>query len=233
MQNIHPDQTYAHYIGAALLTSILVGILLAVFLVSGIDINMTANILETAENMQTAEMRLRAKAYFGLVTFALEALVAVTFFTLLRYKGPILAGWSLALSLAASIMMMFGAIYTMNAALIVSNSAFIDMATADQRLLLTGLQATSSYTAFHLALILASVANAGFFYLFLTSRLIPKPIALGGLLASLFVAISISLRDFIPVLDHNTVTTAFMLFNLIALVSLGLYLLIKGVRSPS
>lgn len=233
MQNTNTDLTFAHYTGAALLTSILVGLLMAVFLLSGIDVNMTADILATAENMQTAEMRLRAKAYFGLLTFALEAFIAIGFFCLLRKYGLILSGWSLALSLSASIIVMFGSVFAMNAALIISDSAFVDMASADQRLLLTGLQATSSYTSFHLALILASVANAGFFYLFFTSRLVPKVIAAGGLLASLFVALSIALRDFIPVLAHNSVTTAFMLFNLIALLSLGFYLLIKGVRSPA
>jgi len=118
----------------------------------------------------------------------------------------------------------------MNAALIASNDAFKGLADESGRLMLSGLQATSDYTSFHLSLVLSSAAMAGFFYLFLKSGFIPKLIAGWGVFASLFVVVTIVARDFIPVLGHNSITAAFMLCNLIAMVATGLYLGIKGVR---
>jgi hypothetical protein len=73
---------------------------------------------------------------------------------------------------------------------------------------------------------------AGFFWLFFKSRQIPAVIAGWGVFASLFVAGSIVLRDFIPALGHSSVTMAFMLSNLVALFSTSIYLAARGVRSP-
>ena len=98
-------------------------------------------------------------------------------------------------------------------------------------MMLTGLQATFDYTSFHLSLVLASAANAAFFWLFWRSEMIPRLISGWGVFASLFVASAIVIRDFIPIVGHFGVTASFMLSNLIALVATGLYLLIKGVRA--
>ena len=220
------------YAGLALLGSIIVGILAAVFISQNIDINMSGDVVATAENMLEEEVRLRAKAYIALFTFGLEAIVSVGFFMLLRKFGPLLAGWSLLVSLSASVLMLLGAVFAMNAAEFASDPAYMILTNDAQRLMLTGLQATSDYTSFHLGLIISSAANVGFFYLFLKSGLIPKLIAAWGVFASSFVVTMIIARDFIPMLGHNTVTTAFILSNLIALVATGLYLSIKGVRAP-
>lgn len=223
-------QGVARCVGWALLATIGFGILGAVFIAQGIDINMSADIAATAENMLAAETRLRAKAYMGVFLFGLGALVSVGFYLLLRNTGPLLAGWSLFVSLAASILILLGAVFAMNAAQIAGNAAYTTLTDASGRLMLTRLQATSDYTSFHLGLVLSSAANAGFFYLLLKSGLIPKIIAGWGLFASLFVVVMIVGRDFIPALGHNGLTAVFIVANLIALVSTGLYLSIKGVR---
>lgn len=223
------SQHFARYAGAALLGTIIVGILSASFIAHGIDVNMTADVAGTAENMLGAEIRLRAKAYMGLLVFGLEALFALALFYILRSYGWLLASMSLVLSLSASILVMLGSVFAMNAAEIASHAAYVDLA-EEKRLMLAGLEATSDYTSFHLALVVSTVSNLGFFWLFLSSNLIPKLISGWGVFASLFVAGAIVARDFIPALGHDMVTMAFMLCNLIALVALGLYLLIKGIR---
>ena len=76
----------------------------------------------------------------------------------------------------------------------------------------------------------APAGKAGFFYLFVKSRLIPTVIAAWGVFASLFVVIVIVARDFLPALGHGGVTLAFMVSNLVALLATGLYLAIRGVR---
>lgn len=96
------SQRWAQYAGWALLGTIIIGIFAAFFISQGIDINMSADVAATAENMLDAELRLRAKAYIALLIFSLEAVVSVGFFMLLRKFGPLLAAWSLFVSLSAS-----------------------------------------------------------------------------------------------------------------------------------
>ena len=180
--------------------------------------------------MLGAEKRLEAKAYYGLLLFGLSVVINLGLFLMLRRFGPLLAGWSLFVGLAASILALLGSVFAMNAAQIAGNTAYTTLTNEDGRLLLAGLQASSDYTSFHLSLILSSVANAGFFWLLWRSGLIPKLISGFGVFASLFVAITIVARDFIPSLGANPVTMAFMLCNLVAMVSLALYFVIKGVR---
>lgn len=224
-------QSLARTVGWSLLATVIIGVITALYVVPGIDINLSADVAATAENMLGAEERLRASAYISGLIFALEVLIGIGLFLLLRGSGQLLAGWSLFMSLAASILMMFGAVFTLNAAEIAGDPAYTAMA-EDSRLMLMGLQATSDYTSFHFGLVLSTIAKAGFFTLFLKSGMIPKIIAGWGLFASLFVASAIVGRDFIPMLGHNYVTMAFMLSNLIAIVSTALYLGIRGVRAP-
>jgi hypothetical protein len=202
----------------------------AFLVVQGIDINLSSDIKVTSENMLDAEQRLKAKAYIALFSFALDAFISIGLFVLLRKFGQLMAAWSLFVSIVASTSIVLGAMFAMNAAVISSNAAYDVISNDAQRLLLISLQVTSDYTSFHLGLILATAAKAGFFYLFFRSALIPKIISGWGVFASLFVVITIVARDFIPMLGSNTVTAAFMISNLLALVSTGLYLGIKGVR---
>jgi Domain of unknown function (DUF4386) len=221
----------ARIVGLSLLATILVGMLSALTVGQGIDINLSADVVATARNMLEAEAALRAKSYIALLVFALEVVIGAGLFLLLRKSGPLLAAWSLIIGLGAALLVLMGAVFNLNAAEIAGNVAYTELADEKQRLLLMGLQATSDYTSFHLGLILTSVGNAGFAYLFLRSGLIPKLIAGWGVFAFSFVAIAIVARDFIPIIGHSAVTLSFMASNLIALVALGLYLAIKGVRS--
>jgi len=221
----------ARRVGLAWLATLLVGIMAAVLLGQGIDINLSADVEAVAVAMLDAETRLRALAYVALLIFALDLLVSLGLFLLLKSVGPLLAAWSLAARITAGLLSALGAVFLMNSAEIASRPAYTVLADSADRLLLNGLQATSNYTSFHLSIVLSSAALAGFFWLFLKSGQIPKLIAGWGLFASLFVASTIVLRDFIPAMGHITVTLAFMLSNLIALFSTSIYLAAKGVRT--
>jgi hypothetical protein len=217
--------------GLAWLATLLVGIMATVLLGQGIDINLSADVEAVAVAMLEAETRLRALAYVALLIFALDLLVSLGLFLLLRSAGPLLAAWSLAARIMAGLLSVLGAVFLMNSAEIASRPAYTVLADSADRLLINGLQATSSYTSFHLSLVLSAAALAGFFWLFLKSGQIPKLIAVWGLFASLFVASTIVLRDFIPAMGHVTITVAFMLSNLIALFSTSIYMAAKGVRA--
>lgn len=228
-ENMNP-KPLARWVGGAMLVSIGIGITGAIIVANGININLTADVTATAENMLKAKTRLEGKAYLALLTFGLEVLISLGLYMLLRAHGQLLAGWCLLTGLGASVLSLLGAMFAMNAAQIAGNAAYATLTDADGRLLLAGLQATSEYTSFHLSLVLSSVSMAGFFALLLRSGLIPKILAGFGTFASLFVAVTIVTRDFIPALGHGNITTAFMVCNLLALVSTALYLVIKGVR---
>lgn len=224
------ERGLARGVGLAWLATLIIGILGAVFLSQGIDINLSANVEAVAVAMLDAELRLRALAYVSLLIFALDLIVTLGLFRLLRSSGWLLAAWSLTARLIAGLLSLLGAVFLMNSAEIASRPAYTVIADSADRLLLNALQATSNYTSFHLSLVLSSTALAGFYWLFLRSGRIPRPIAVWGLCASLFVAGAIVLRDFIPALGHSTVTLAFMLSNLIALFSTSIYLATRGVR---
>ncbi len=231
IQTDQDPQTLARIVGLSLLAPIVVGLAAIPLLAPGIDLNLSADVIATAQNMLEAETSLRAKAYLALLTFAFEVVFALGLFLLLRPTQQLLAAWSMIVSLGGALLVLLGAVFHMNAAQIAGNAAYSAMASEEQRLLLTGLQATSDYTSFHLAIVLSSVSKAGFFYLFWRSQLIPRLISGWGVFASLFVASAIVIRDFAPVVGHFGVTASFMLSNLVALVALGLYLAIKGVRT--
>lgn len=222
----------ARIVGASLLASIAIGIVASMTVSSGIDINLSADVELTARNMLEAEARLRGKAYVAALGFALEALVFVGFFLLLRDTGRLLATWSLVFTIAGAMTGLAGAVFMLNAAEIAGDRAYAAIATAADRLLLTGVQATSAYTSFHLGLVISTAGKAGFFYLFARSRLIPMVIAAWGVFASSFVVFVIVARDFVPALGNTALTLAFMVSNLVALLATGLYLAIRGVRLP-
>ncbi len=233
MNDLEPIESVAlaRRIGLAWLATLLVGIIGTVLLGQGIDINLSADVEAVAVAMLDAETRLRALAYVALLIFALDLLVSLGLFLLLKSAGPLLAAWSLTARIMAGLLSVLGAVFLMNSAEIASRPAYTVLADSADRLLLNGLQATSNYTSFHLSIVLSSAALAGFFWLFLRSGRVPKLIAGWGLFASLFVASTIVLRDFIPALGHITITMAFMLSNLIALFSTSIYLAAKGVRA--
>ncbi len=223
--------TLSRLVGAAWLATFAIGVAAALTIAQGIDINLSADVMAVASNMLGAELFLRANAYLAMLIFCIEVFIYIGLFHLLREYKPLLSQWSLLLGLGASIVALMGAVYTMNAAQIAGNAAYLELANADQRLLLTGLQATADYTSFHLSLVLASIAHAGFFYAFLRSNGLPTLLAGWGLFANLFVASTIVLRDFIPALGSDSITIAFMLSNVIAILGTGVYLSVWGIKT--
>ncbi|MEO1421384.1 MAG: DUF4386 domain-containing protein, partial [Pseudomonadota bacterium] len=67
----------ARVAGAALLLSIVVGVVTVIFVTAGIDINLSADVEAVAINMLDAEQRLRAKAYLAILTFLLEVTFSI------------------------------------------------------------------------------------------------------------------------------------------------------------
>ncbi|MEO1037609.1 MAG: DUF4386 domain-containing protein [Pseudomonadota bacterium] len=220
----------ARIAGSAMLAMFLVGIAFTVMLAPGIDINLSADIEAVAKNMLAAEQAVRAKGYFSIFGFAMEAVFVIGLYLLVLPAGRLLAMWSLTMSLAAAVLSLLGAVFDLNVALFASSSAFQTLADESQRLLLAGTQVTSDYTSFHLGIVMGSLGKLGYFWLLLRSGMFPAILAGWGVFASMFVAFTIVARDFVPALGNDGITIAFMVSNMIAIVASALYLVIKGVR---
>lgn len=162
--------------------------------------------------------------------FMLATFTSVDLFLVLRRSGLVLATWSFLIAMSANALALLGAVYAINAALIAGNGAFDIIGDGAQRLMLTSLQVTSDFTSFHLSLVLSSAAYADTFIWFWRSTFITRLISGWGIFASLLVVVAVVGRDFIPLLSPEMITAAFMMPNLVALLALGLYLGILGVK---
>lgn len=218
-------QLTARLAGLSLLSILVLGIVGAMTIAPGIDVNLTGDIAATSINMGDAGDRLLALGWLRSAIFALELLFYVALWLVSRESAPLLAGWSATMGIASAVIGLLGAVIAMNAELIASNAAF----GSDARDSLLALQATLDHTSFHLALVLGSLAKAGIFAIFLTAALTPRLLAGFGLIASLFVVVAVVGRDFIPVLGNDIVTAAFLVGNLLSLLALGVWLALKGV----
>ena len=74
-------------------------------------------------------------AYAALLVFALDLLVSIGLFLLLRSAGPLLAAWSLAGRITAGLLSVLGAVFLMNSAEIASRPAYSTLADNADRLL--------------------------------------------------------------------------------------------------
>lgn len=227
-QRMHGKQV-ARLTGAALLGLIGLGVLAGILVSGDININMSLDAARIIDNMATAEGRVYGKAWIAAGSGLVSLLIAVGLYTQLRGHGPVVALWSLLVAATGTIFALQSGLETLKIATVLSSDSMAAVPAEALRSLQVAFLA-GDYAAFHLSLVINSVAMAGFFWLFIRSRAIPAPIALWGLFASCFVTFTIVARDFIPVLGHSAITISFILSNLIAQLALGLYLLVRGVR---
>lgn len=227
------DRT-ARMTGWALLAQTATGMLAAVTIAKGIDINLSGDVQATASSMLEREADGRLRGHLAVLSYTLAAFSAVGQFLIIGRQYLVLTAWALALALGAASLSLFGGVVAMNGAELASNAGIRELTLQDERIAFAAIQAITNYTSFHMALALGSLANTAFFAAFLKSGRIPMPIAAWGLFASAFVAAAVVLRDFVPALANDGVTAAFLGSNLIALIATGVYLAAKGVRmTPS
>jgi hypothetical protein len=226
-QTLIDMQAGARLTGVGFLALIAVGALSVFIPGAALDVNLSGNVSGAAEAMLANEPAARLRAYLGLLTFAVDALVCAGLALLLFRAAPLIASWSLLVAFGAAVLGLFGPITALNVAEFASAG---DGAATGEFALSSRVQLTTEYTSFHLALVLSSVAKAGFFVAFIRGNLIPLWIASWGVFASVFVAAAIVGRDFIPALGADIITNAFLLCNLVAMVLVGGYLLLRGVK---
>ncbi|QYJ06292.1 DUF4386 family protein [Qipengyuania flava] len=215
----------SRWTGAALLAGVVLGIVNAVSVSPGIDINLSGDFRATAEAMLQSPDRLQARGWMLMAIFACQAASLSGFYLLTRNRSPLPAIWALLAGLVAAKFSLSASVNAFAAGKLASGVLAPDSASAH-----AVMETVANHSSFHLALVLSSLASAVFYGVFLRFRLLPPLLAGFGLFASLFVSATIVGRDFVAVLGHDAFTAAIMGANLIAIVATGLYLIVKGVR---
>lgn len=219
----------ARLTGTAILLVIALGIASAILVSGDININLNVDASQIIDNMSAAGARLYGKAWITVGLGLVDLLIAGGLFLLLRDHGRLLALWSLVVALAGGVFVLQVGLENLKIAVLLNSEGMAAASPEALRALGVGFL-TGDYAAFHLGLVVNTLAKAGFFVLFIRSRTIPPLISWWGLFASLFVATAIVGRDFIPALGHAAITTSFLVSNLVAHLALGIYLAVRGLR---
>ena len=215
----------SRWTGAALLAGVVLGILNALNVSPGIDINLSGDFRATAEAMLQSPDRLQARGWMLMAIFACQAASLSGFYLLTRERSPFPALWALLAGLVAATFSLSASVNAFAAAKLASGVLPIEGAQAH-----AVMETVANHSSFHLALVLSSLAGAVFYGVFLRFRLLPPILAGFGLFASLFVAAVIVGRDFVSALGQDAFAAAIMGANLIAIVATGFYLIVKGVQ---
>lgn len=215
----------SRWTGAALLAGVVLGIVNAVGVSPGIDINLSGNFHATAEAMLESPQRLKARGWLLMAIFACQAASLSGFYLLTRKRSALPALCAMLAGLVAATFSLSASVNAFAAAKLAEGALPSDGAITH-----AVMEAVSNHSSFHLALVLSSLASAVFYGIFLGYRLLPRALAGLGLFASLFVATAIVGRDFAAALGQDAVTAAFMGANLIAIVATSLYLLVRGIK---
>lgn len=216
----------ARVTGLAILGTIVLGLLSAWIGSDGTDPNQTGDIVAAAQAFGEQEGSLRARAWLGVPGTLLSLISAAGLYLLTRAVQPMLALAALLASATAATIGAIGVTSALVAAILVDRQGGGADPGALQAL------AALDYAAFHLALVLGALGSLAYFSLLYRAKLVAQIIAVLGIAASAAVAVIVGVRDFVPVLGHDTLTIAMLAANFLATVSLGFYLALKGARAP-
>lgn len=226
-----PAHGVARATGAALLLIIVFGIIGSVFVADGININLNPDTRETLDQMRTAVDRVYGRVHITTAIAILELLVAAGLYLLVRDHAPLVGLLSLLTSVLAVTMSLVAIAGTLAIANTLASDSLGNTLNATQLEPILAAFTITEYSAFHLGVVLNATGKAGFFWLLARFRLIASPIAWWGFAASVYVVSMMVGRDFIDALGSGAITLSFMLGNLIALLALGVYLSLRGVRA--
>ncbi|MFN2100440.1 DUF4386 family protein [Altererythrobacter sp. MF3-039] len=221
-------KTVGRWTGLAILASLLIGIINAMIVSAGIDVNLSGDIGGTAAAMSDAGQRLEGRGWILMILFLLEVVAIAGLYLMVRDTRRLAATSALLLGAGAALIGLVGALSAFNIAALLANGG-----EASRISTLIAREVAADYSSFHLSLVIASIAKACIYWIFVLNRRLPRLISGFGLFASGLVAVAIVARDFIPFLGSDAVTTAFMASNFVAIVATGLYMAIRGVAPSS
>lgn len=187
------------------------------------------NVGETASNIANSEGFFRTAIVSDLSSFAAIVVLAVSLYLVVKPVNPYLGLIALCWWLGQAFIL---GMTTLNSFLIlsmVSGAGYLAAFDPGQLHALVGLFVRAHYAGYDIALVFFSLGSSAFAYLLFKARLVPRLLALFGVLASLlFLTGTVTLF----LLPETSPLIRQMINPLIATYELliGLWLLIKGVR---
>lgn len=188
-----------------------------------------ANVGETASNIADSEGFFRTAIVSDLSSFAGIVVLAVSLYLVVKPVNPYLAAIALCWWLGQAFILGMTTLNSFIILSLVSGAGYLAAFDAGQLHALVGLFVRAHYAGYDIGLIFFSLGSSAFAYLLFKARMVPRILALFGLLASLlFLASTVTLLllpEASP-LVRQVINPPIALYELL----IGLWLLIKGAR---
>lgn len=183
---------------------------------------------QTAHNIVGSETLFRVGIASDLVAFACDVVLAAAFYILLKPVGRGLALTGSFFRLADSAILGVMTITSFIALRLLSGAEYLRVFPADQLQALARLVLGAHEAGYLIGLIFFSLGSTCTSYLLAKGRLIPKPLALLGVIASLLLLVTLLLQIIFPRVADALGIVAYLPILVFELAT-GLWLSIKGV----
>lgn len=188
-----------------------------------------ANVGETASNIANSEGFFRTAIVSDLSSFAGIVVLAVSLYLVVKPVNPYLALIALCWWLGQAFILGMTTLNSFIILSLVSGAGYLAAFDAGQLHALVGLFVRGHYAGYDIGLIFFSLGSSAFAYLLFKARLVPRPLVLFGLLASLLFltgTVTLFLLPEVSPLVRQVINPPIALYELL----IGLWLLIKGAR---
>jgi hypothetical protein len=222
------QRRWARVVGFSYVFALLPAIF-AEFYVSG-RLFVSDNAVATAQNIIAHERLFRLGIASNLLVFAADVLLVTALYVVLERVNRRLALLAVFFRLIETTILIVAVLNDFDVLRLLSGASYLTTINSDQLAGLARVSIGAHTSAYGIALILFGFGSPVFCYLWLKSGYIPKPLAVWGLLASVWIGICSFIFVVFPDL-RQVITVGYyggpiFLFEL----TIGLWLLIKGVR---
>ncbi|MDZ8119502.1 DUF4386 domain-containing protein [Pontiella agarivorans] len=217
----------------------LAGLLYLVIIVCGIfaEAGVRMRLIEfgdptlTAANIRASDMLFRAGFAADTIMLFCDVAIAILFYTLLKSTGKTLALTATAFRLVQAAILGAGLLHCLGALLLLDESGYGSLFAEQQSQALALLLLDLHGHGYDLGLLFFAVSNFILGYLLIKSRLFPAFLGYGLQAAAAVYLVGGYIRFLLP--DFLPFVQVFYVIPLIAELSFGLWLFIRGVGTPS
>jgi Domain of unknown function (DUF4386) len=187
----------------------------------------------TAANIISSENLFRLGLAADLLTFALDVIIVVGTYLILRPVNRSLAIFGLAWRLVETAVVAVMALNTFQILTLLSDSAYVRALPADYLHSMVGMAIDAHNAGYNVGFLFFGLGSGAFCLAWYQSRYIPRALAAWGILGSLLAAASTFVYTLSPALTRIVEPRCFVPIGTFELI-LGFWLLLKGLpRAPS
>jgi hypothetical protein len=187
------------------------------------------NVAQTAQNIVAHERLFRLGIASNLTVFAADVVLIIALYVVLKPVNRSLAQLATAWGLIETATLVAVTLSDFDVLRILSGAGYLQAFEADQLQSLAGLSLSAHGDVYNVGLVFAGLRSTAFCYLWLKSRLIPRPLAAWGVLASFLMGASafsfVIAPELARVVGVEIYGAPIFLFEL----TMGLWLLFRGL----